>query len=143
MKKKVAKTNQKGLITFEEYRTDLEHHMELYIGIVIEEFNDRVKMVAEVVSAHGERLDEITETLHRHDENFDRVFRVLNRHDGKFDEIIGILQKHDKKLQQHDEKFEQVFERLDQHTDVLGHLMEDVTGIRLDLAKKVTINPFL
>lgn len=106
----------------------LKQHMERYVGVVVEEFQSRVSIIAE-------QLTDVQDTLKVHTE-------ILDSHTATLDSHTKILDSHTATLDSHTAT-------LGSHTEMIGSLMvnmdivkDDIKIIKNDLKQKVDRSEF-
>jgi chromosome segregation ATPase len=91
------------------------------LGALSEEFQSRVEVI-------GEQFGGIMRKLEEHDDRFEQIDRKLKEHDEHFVKIDNRLDKIDKML--------------NSHTEMIGTLMVDMTGVKDSLTQKVDKKEF-
>lgn len=94
----------------DEHTEEIKH----YLGVLGEDFQDKIKVIAEQYFDIKETLDSHTKTLNSHTEILDSHTRMLSSHT----------------------------EILNSHTEMIGQLMTDVSEIKNDLKQKVSYIDF-
>jgi chromosome segregation ATPase len=136
MKTKGVKKSKKPTIESIMNDTYTGDDVKRYIGVVTENFQDKVSAVAEQFLGLNDKIDRLDSKLS--DKIDDVEYKLTVRLDGVEQKLNGVEQK----LNGVEQRLDGVEQRLDTHTEMVGRIMIDVEDIKTGMHEKVSRQEF-